>query len=495
MTEKRVNPETGILEEKGVFGWSPVENPDGHQERINPDTGVREEKGVFGWSPVENPDGHQERTNPDTGAHEEKGVFGWSPTESSNSGSIRSSKGIASSRRQAAANNSTSSDDSGEDSIVKLIVGIAVIVFVIWFIVSVAIPLVVINLASIALLVGIIKKRWSKVLFPVSILGAIIVVADYNLGWATHTLVSNVAFFRSWVKPLLYVNLFAGLMAAYLSIRHVLNTRTPPPAGASELSKRNLIVIGCLLVVGATTIGMQMYADTHAHHSDIVTHSQSQSSPTHSSVAAEARSLTQLHGSQTSAAPSLMSASVDTAGNTTPNTTTAGPKQLIDAVINGNTAAIDSIFNEINMLPKPEHGDRKKARILNNQALAALQRTDFASAVSLLMQANQADPSDAEVKENLSYASMRAGRLTEAEAFALSGLSMAPNRASAWGTIGKIFAKEGHDNQAVASLLLAYKFSRNQAKTVEYLTKVADTDDDARVRATTTDALKRIAAR
>jgi hypothetical protein len=469
-TDTRINPESGVVQERGIFGHNDTDT------RVNPETGVVQERGVFGWKDSD------ERIDPETGKHQERGIFGWKDSRSTS---------------RAPSNTASHHDanSSSEDGLVKLVVGIAVVVFVIWFITSVAIPLVVINLALIALLGGAIKRNWSKVLFPVSILGAIIVVADYNRGWATEVLVSNVAFFRSWIKPLLYVNLFAGLMAAYLSIRHVLNTRTPPPVGVSELSKRNLIVIGCLLAVGATTIGVQMYADTHVHHSDIVTHNQIQSSPTHSSVAAEARSSTQLHGSQTSAAPSLMSASVDTADNTTPITTTAGPQQLIDAVMNGNTAAIDSISNEIKMLPKPEHGDRKTARTLNNQALAALQRTDFASAVSLLMQASQADPSDAEVKENLSYASMRAGRLNEAEASALSGLGMAPNRASAWGTLGKIFAKEGHDNQAIAALLLAYKFSRNQTKTVEYLTKVADTDDDARVRATTTDALKRIAAR
>ena len=170
-------------------------------------------------------------------------------------------------------------DSTGGDGLVQLIIGIAVVVFVIWFITSVAIPLVVINMASIALVAGVVKKNWSKVLFPVSFLGAIIVVADYNLGWATHVLSSNVTFFRSWIKPLLYINLFAGLTAAYLSIRHVLNTRTPPPVGASEFSKRNLIAIGCLLVVGVATIGVQQYVDTNASHLDIVPKSQDQSSP------------------------------------------------------------------------------------------------------------------------------------------------------------------------------------------------------------------------
>jgi len=213
-----------------------------------------------------------------------------------------------------------SSSSSQEDNDWLILVAVlAAIGFVIWLIFFVAIPLVVINMAAIALIGGVIKKNRSNILFPVSILGAIFVVADYNRGWVSGGLVREVAFLGSWIRPMLYANLLAGLIAAYLSIRHVLNTRTPPPVGESEFSKKNLIVIGCLSAVGATTVGVQMYVDTHAQHSKIVTNSQVSSSPTRSSVPAEARSSTQMRGSQTSTAPSSKSASKDTAGSTTPD--------------------------------------------------------------------------------------------------------------------------------------------------------------------------------
>ena len=43
----RVNPDTGVIEEKQgaiLSTWEPKENENGKPERINPDTGVIEEK-------------------------------------------------------------------------------------------------------------------------------------------------------------------------------------------------------------------------------------------------------------------------------------------------------------------------------------------------------------------------------------------------------------------------------------------------------------------
>lgn len=48
---KRINPESGIIEEKifdvcGFDVWTPADNSEGNIERINPDTGVHEEKAL-----------------------------------------------------------------------------------------------------------------------------------------------------------------------------------------------------------------------------------------------------------------------------------------------------------------------------------------------------------------------------------------------------------------------------------------------------------------
>jgi hypothetical protein len=316
-------------EKSGLFGAKYTEHRNDSGDIVGES---REKSGLFGAKYTE----HRNDSGDIVGESREKsGLFGAKYTEHRNdSGDIvgESRKktgwfgdkytehtGHASNSGRSASYSQTASNSGGEDyGLFILAAGIAALIFVLWLIFFVAIPLVVINMALIALLGGVIRKNWSKALFPISILGAIIVVADYNRGWVSSGLVREVAFFSGWIKPMLYANLLAGLIAAYFVIRHVLNTRTPPPVGTSELSQRNLIVIGCLLAVGATTIGVQMYADTHAHHPDVVTtDSQIYSSPTRSRVAAGAGSSTQLRGSQPSVAPPSMSASTDTAGKTT----------------------------------------------------------------------------------------------------------------------------------------------------------------------------------
>ena len=89
MHEKRVNPDTGLIEEKGCCGWEPARNDNGHEERVNSDTGVREEKGCCGWEPARNDNGHEERVNSDTGMREEKGCCGWEPARNDNGHEVR----------------------------------------------------------------------------------------------------------------------------------------------------------------------------------------------------------------------------------------------------------------------------------------------------------------------------------------------------------------------------------------------------------------------
>ena len=52
MSVRRINPETGVIEERGEFvdavsdgAWKSLVNEHGTNERINPDTGVIEERG------------------------------------------------------------------------------------------------------------------------------------------------------------------------------------------------------------------------------------------------------------------------------------------------------------------------------------------------------------------------------------------------------------------------------------------------------------------
>jgi hypothetical protein len=86
-------------------------------------------------------------------------------------------------------------------------------------------------------------------------------VVDYNQGWSTKSLATNVSFLAGLVPVLLYLNVLAGLIAAYFLIRNFMDARTPHPANAGELTRRNVIAMGCLLLLGCLTFGLQTYVD------------------------------------------------------------------------------------------------------------------------------------------------------------------------------------------------------------------------------------------
>jgi hypothetical protein len=65
-TETRINQETGNIQKEGVFGYNDTDT------RINPETGVIQKNGILGWSDTD------ERINPETGRHQKNGMLGWS---------------------------------------------------------------------------------------------------------------------------------------------------------------------------------------------------------------------------------------------------------------------------------------------------------------------------------------------------------------------------------------------------------------------------------
>ena len=157
---------------------------------------------------------------------------------------------------------SSVADNSGAEIIGKLIGVIIVVVAIVWFVFSVAIPLLAINIAVIALTLAAIRKEVSRFLLPLSVVGAAFVLTDYNNGWFTKTLATNVSFFADLIPVFLYINVFAGLFAAYFLIRNFLNKNAPREDSAGEFTKRNVVVMGCLLLVGGLTVGLQTVVDS-----------------------------------------------------------------------------------------------------------------------------------------------------------------------------------------------------------------------------------------
>ena len=87
-TNQRINPETGNIQTNGFLGWNDsdirIDQESGNIQkdgffgyndtdtRVNTETGIIQKNGMLGWVDTD------ERIDPKTGNHQKKGMFGWS---------------------------------------------------------------------------------------------------------------------------------------------------------------------------------------------------------------------------------------------------------------------------------------------------------------------------------------------------------------------------------------------------------------------------------
>lgn len=165
--------------------------------------------------------------------------------------------------------------------LVKICVVVAIGLAILWFVFKVVLPLIVINIAVLAVIAAIAVKDWRKGLSVVALLGTVYVFLDYNNYWLTNSLAHTIPLFQRSMAYFIVLNLLAGLLAGYFFIRDTLNERNPPEQNQSEFSKRNLITMIALIVVGVLTIFLQFFQlrlGTSRNVSSIVNESSSQQS-------------------------------------------------------------------------------------------------------------------------------------------------------------------------------------------------------------------------
>lgn len=146
------------------------------------------------------------------------------------------------------------SSGDGSEIIGKLIAYLIAGFAILWFVFSVAIPVVLMDIALISLILSFSAQRWKLLLLSASILGAAFVVLDYRMGGVTAEFTRSVSFLSGLVGPIVYLNLAAGLTGAYLLLRDMLNRRTPEPESPLAMSRTNLLAMGGLLALGTTIV-------------------------------------------------------------------------------------------------------------------------------------------------------------------------------------------------------------------------------------------------
>jgi Flp pilus assembly protein TadD len=143
----------------------------------------------------------------------------------------------------------------------------------------------------------------------------------------------------------------------------------------------------------------------------------------------------------------------------------------------------------LNIKDRFDRKQRTQARQENERGLQYLQGGQLTEAVTAFQVASQMDPAAVEIVNNLGYAYLLYGDLTAAEQSLLRTLAFAPGRTNAWANLGHTYAHQGNVRSAVACFANAYRFSRNQETTRQFLQQWGE-DTNHQVREAARQALQ-----
>ncbi|MDR3412075.1 MAG: TIR domain-containing protein [Formivibrio sp.] len=153
---------------------------------------------------------------------------------------------------------------------------------------------------------------------------------------------------------------------------------------------------------------------------------------------------------------------------------------MLMAAKHENLTTVMAAAATIDSLPKPAHGDRTTARKLNTEGLATLVAADPNRAVMLFRQAAASDPRDQEVLGNLAISYSAAGDQIKAEETAALALYLNPRRTATWAPLAVALAKDHREDLALEAMWLAYQFSGDKQKTLDFIhAKLASETDPA----------------
>ncbi len=155
--------------------------------------------------------------------------------------------------------------------------------------------------------------------------------------------------------------------------------------------------------------------------------------------------------------------------------------QMIDYAVDnggvGHESEIQEAKLKIESSPKPKKGNKKSARKINDEGHALLNKQDIDGAVAKFSEAHRLDTSDVEIVGNLGYAYLKQKNLELAQQKLIDTLTLAPARAAAWSNLGDVFALSGDEHKAVACYANTYRFSKDMAKTHQFMKKMNAAED------------------
>jgi len=163
-------------------------------------------------------------------------------------------------------------------------------------------------------------------------------------------------------------------------------------------------------------------------------------------------------------------------------------QRMLGQSVKKDETGLNATRQQLEGVSKPAHQNVKEARALNQQGLAALKQNNYQVAATAFQQAQIADPADVEVAGNLGYANLKLGQFKRAEHQLVYAISLSPGRSSSWFNLGQVYGAMNDGEKATGAFAVAYRFSQNPPKTVEFMRQTLAAPDN---NDTTRAALKR----
>ena len=197
-----------------------------------------------------------------------------------------------------------------------------------------------------------------------------------------------------------------------------------------------------------------------------------QQSDTTSAVDAKTQTVTPIAGVEDKAAAS-QSQKVAEPANQISNKVASTSLDLLNFATSRNWQGFQTAMANILEQPKPTTGNRKIARPLNDQAIT-LSVSEIPKSLSLLRQAHDADPSDAEIADNLGMVLRLSRNYDESEAQLMKVIGIWPNRQTAWANLAQTLSLKNKRREAIGAYIASYKVSKNPEKVLEVYKRIVD---------------------
>lgn len=134
---------------------------------------------------------------------------------------------------------------------------------------------------------------------------------------------------------------------------------------------------------------------------------------------------------------------------------------------------LHDLKQRIEALPKPTPKDKQTARVLFVNGRAAYDSGLLEIAAQYYADARKFDPADIKIIAHLGFIYVKLGKLEAALEPLTTAATLAPGRSGRWASLAEYYARNGQPQEAVACYALAVHFSRNPAKAVEFINKLA----------------------